>query len=311
MTVDNDATPDISDDAKAEDAGFITPDDGTPKEEVPEESKETGESEDKAGEEPPKESEKAKEEEKPTEDTSGDDKGDELPRGVRKRIDKVVAARHKAEEEAAYWRGKAEAAEAKKAAEGKEEVSQEDDTPSPADYETEEEYISALTDYKVAKALKEFEAKTAEKAKQQAKEAAEREKRDAFAKQIDAARNLHDDYDEVVYADNLPITPEMFEAIQASEQGAEIAYKLGKNPTEAARIAGLPPIQAARAIWSMEKGKPSSPSTKTNKVSGAPDPIPASVGGAGGGEIDDDSMSTEAWMKREIIRDNKKRGIGG
>lgn len=49
------------------------------------------------------------------------------------------------------------------------------------------------------------------------------------------------DYAEVAEADTVQISPPMAEAIMRSDIGPKIAYHLGKNPEEAARISALPP----------------------------------------------------------------------
>ena len=56
------------------------------------------------------------------------------------------------------------------------------------------------------------------------------------------------DYESVALGDHVPITHEMAAAIVKTPGGHRIAYALGKNPAEAARIAKLPPFDQAVEI---------------------------------------------------------------
>jgi hypothetical protein len=58
----------------------------------------------------------------------------------------------------------------------------------------------------------------------------------------------HADFEDVAEASDVPITQEMSLAIKTEENGPAIAYHLGQNLDEAKRIAGLGPIQQAKAI---------------------------------------------------------------
>lgn len=58
----------------------------------------------------------------------------------------------------------------------------------------------------------------------------------------------HPDYQEVVYSDDVQITPVMTQAILEAEDGPAIAYHLGQNPEVAERIAGLTPAQQVYEI---------------------------------------------------------------
>lgn len=89
----------------------------------------------------------------------------------------------------------------------------------------------------------------------------------------------HEDYDDVVMHPDLQVTEVMGHAMQASDIGPHIAYHLGKNPAEAARIAALHPLQQAIAIGRIEselaakgaKPRPPKPKQTTN----APPPPPS------------------------------------
>jgi len=62
---------------------------------------------------------------------------------------------------------------------------------------------------------------------------------DAYHEREEEARAKYDDFEQVAYNPKLPISNAMAETIQASDIGPDIAYYLGSNPKEAARIAAL------------------------------------------------------------------------
>jgi hypothetical protein len=86
----------------------------------------------------------------------------------------------------------------------------------------------------------------------QAQEAAARAAQDAWAETTAEFRQKVPDFDAVAHNPNLTVTPVMADAIRESGRGAEIAYYLGKNPAEAAKIAALPPVSQATAIARLE-----------------------------------------------------------
>ena len=113
-----------------------------------------------------------------------------------------------------------------------------------------------------AKAATLAEAKAAqEKALTDAREAAARADQEAlattWAERRAKALETMPDYEAVAESDNVQISPPMAEAIMRSENGTEIAYHLGQNPAEAARIAALPNVGAQLfemgRLWYVEK----------------------------------------------------------
>lgn len=91
-----------------------------------------------------------------------------------------------------------------------------------------------------------------------------RERSDAFAKD-------HADYAEVTGRDDIEISMAMSHAILNSERGPDLAYYLGKNPDEAARIAALDPTRAVLELGRLE-AKLSAPA-QTPRLQPKPDPI--------------------------------------
>lgn len=179
----------------------------------------------------------------------------DLPEGVKKRIGKAVAKQRAAEakaeqlarenEELKKGGGKTEQPK-KEPAKAEEKSSKK---PEAGDFKSYEEYVEALTDWKV-------EQKDAERAKKETerKQAEENKARkSAWDKKIEAARDKHDDYDDVMEeSGSTPISRAMHNAIAESEIGPELGYYLAKNPDEAARIAKLNPYQTAKEMGKIE-----------------------------------------------------------
>lgn len=141
--------------------------------------------------------------------------------------------------------------------------------PSVDQFDTYEDYLDALSDWKVEQKLSGFQQQTQRQSEdiQRQRHAQEFEAR----KQAKIAEGVakYPDFNDVV-SDNpsLAITPVMAEAMLESEVFADIAYYLGDNPEEAARISRLPPVSQAREIVKLES-KVNTPPKPTK----APPPI--------------------------------------
>jgi hypothetical protein len=148
-----------------------------------------------------------------------------------------------------------------------------------------------------------------------AKREADRERMDfleAYHDREEDARNKYDDFEQVAYNPKLPISNAMAETIQASDIGPDIAYYLGSNPKEAARIAALnSPILQAKEIGKLEAKITSEPVLK--RTTSAPPPI-APISGRGSGTPSYDTtdpraiknMSTSEWIEADRQRQMKK-----
>lgn len=174
-------------------------------------------------------------------------------------------------------------------------------TPPVADSFTDpEEYAQALALQKAQELVAQRDA-----AKQQA------EIMEAYADSEEKVRDKYDDYDQVARNPNVPITEVMAEAIYASEVGPEVAYYLGTNIKEAARISRLSPFLQAKEIGKIEAKLASDPPVK--KTSNAPAPIsPVTARSTGPTSHDTTdprsvkSMTTSQWIEAERQRQIKK-----
>ena len=220
--------------------------------------------------------------------------------GVAKRIGELTAQRHEAER-------RAEAAEKReqqvrdmldrqlqsKKLEPEPEPQKATTEPQLAQFQTYEEYVAAVADYKVELRFQKLdqERQAAEAVKQKA------EVQTGFQRKADEFKAQTPDFEEVAYNPSLPITDVMADALNYSESGPQVLYHLGKNPEEAQRIAELSlrsPVAAAIELGKLE-AKLSLPQPRTTTQ--APPPIRPLSGGSGSAIVDPDKMTSDEWRK--------------
>ena len=170
---------------------------------------------------------------------------------------------------------------------------------SQADFSSNEEYVEALATRKAAELIAHRE---------QARE--QDAVLEAYHDKEEEARGKYDDFEQVAYNPKLPITDVMAQAIQGSDIGPDIAYHLGSNPKEAARIAKLPPVLQAKEIGKIEVSLANNPPTK--KTTSAPAPIaPVSARTSSAPAVDTTdprsikTMSTSEWIEADRQRQKK------
>jgi hypothetical protein len=171
---------------------------------------------------------------------------------------------------------------------------------TPEQFASNEDYVEALADQRAEQKIAEREQR-----KQQA------EILETYHDKEEEVRAKYDDFEQVAYNPNLPITTVMAQSIQASDNGPEVAYHLGANPREAERISRLSPILQAKEIGRIEAQLAANPPVK--KTSNAPAPIsPVSARTTGSPSYDTTdprsikSMSTSEWIEAERARQVKK-----
>ena len=171
----------------------------------------------------------------------------------------------------------------------------------PEQFATTEDYVEALALQKADQLLSQREQQKHQK-----------EVIEAYHDREEEARSKYDDFEQVAYNPNLPITSDMAQAIQYSDIGPDLAYHLGANPKEAERISRLPPILQAKEIGKLEAKLASNPPVK--KTSNAPTPIsPITARSTGSPAYDTTdprsikTMSTSDWIEAERQRQVKKQ----
>lgn len=167
--------------------------------------------------------------------------------------------------------------------------------PQREQYETFEQYLEAKADYQVTQKVKEIEQK-AERSKAE-REVVQRET--TWKQKLDAAATKFDDFEDVVFSDDLAITDVMGEAIKDSDVGPEVAYYLGKNASEAKRIASLSPVAQVREIGKIEAQLNSKPARQASKA-------PAPIEPVGSGKASPGNPESMSQAEYEALR--KKQG---
>lgn len=261
------------------------------------------------GGEPPEEpqpagAEPAAEPAEPTGDEPPADPETEKEKGVQKRIDELTRKRREAEREAEYWKNQATQGQQQPAPP----TAQPEFVPPgfPAkptveQFETYEDFVEALTDWKTDLKLTRKDVEAAQR------QAAERSQTVAsqHTARVETAKATYADYSEAI--DNLSgiMMPQpVIDSIIESDLSADIAYYLGKHTAEAKRIQGLPVTAQLREIGKIEarlEKKPAEPAPPVKRVTQAPEPIKP-VGGKEKATVSPDDMSDDEWLKHEQQR---------
>jgi hypothetical protein len=134
---------------------------------------------------------------------------------------------------------------------------------------------------------------------------------ESYQEREEMARDKYDDFEQVAYNPNLPITNVMAETIQHSDIGPDLAYYLGSNPKDADRISRLSPYMQAKEIGKIEAKLADNPPVKKTTSAPAPiSPVKARSTGAPSHDTTDPrstkSMSVSDWIEAERARQIKK-----
>jgi hypothetical protein len=171
--------------------------------------------------------------------------------------------------------------------------------PSPDQFQSPNDYA----DFIRAEADKLVQQREAAKQQSQVLESYKEREEQAFDK--------YDDFEQVAYNPNLPITAVMAETIQHSDIGPELAYYLGSNPKDAERISRLTPFMQAKEIGKIEAKLADNPPVKRTTSAPAPiSPVTARTSGSPSHDTTDPrsikSMTTSQWIEAERARQIKK-----
>ncbi len=177
--------------------------------------------------------------------------------------------------------------------------------PKADTFATHDEYVEALTDWKL-------ESKLLVREQKQRDDAIKTEVQTKIGKHqervIDFAKS-HDDWDDALESvDNIPLSITVREAIVSSDIGPELMYELSKDPKELKRICSLNPISAAMALGKIEAriSKPSKTSDEPKPKSKVPEPVsPVRTKGgtvAKGYREDMSLREYESWRKESSKR---------
>jgi hypothetical protein len=258
--------------------------------------------EEKPGEKPEETSEKEPGEkpgEAPTEKPGAEE---DLPKGVQKRLATVTRKRHDAERDAAAARtenqellSRIEALEHPESKPGEE--------PQVDDFDTEEEYLEAVSEYRADQKFAEREA--TQKAERE-EEVREEQEAEAQARQKSLIGKLqkgvekYEDFEDVV--EDLNITGDMIQILESFPNIPDVVYALGNDPEIVAKLVDMPFLQAAYTMKEISDGLAKKKSTK------APDPIKP-VTTTGGTIKSLEQMSQKEYNEYRDKQDKEKRGM--
>lgn len=168
--------------------------------------------------------------------------------------------------------------------------------PRELDFDNDADYQKAMQDW--GRSLVEMGQKTTQEtmATQQA-QAEHLSKLQSFHSKLDKLAETHPDAKALVNNPAFTQTDAMAEAILSSDKGAELAYELAINPTEALRISQLPERLQMLEMGKIE-AKLGMPKIKT--VSSAPPPVKPVSPNATGGHGEPETM--EEYARQFIER---------
>lgn len=150
--------------------------------------------------------------------------------------------------------------------------------PNPVQYGSQEEYLDALTDWKLDQRERQRTTQETQQREATARETAQQQ----WAQREAEGRDTYDDYDEVVSRLSLASTvaPIVADTFRESDVGHALLYYLGQHPKEVQHLNSLAPLAAARWLGQLETrvAPPSAASarrtTPTPGSNGAPPATP-------------------------------------
>lgn len=187
--------------------------------------------------------------------------------------------------------------------------------PSASQFQTTEDYLEALAEWKSDQKLQDWDRKRREEAEKREKDERQQKAARTFSEREQKARDKYEDYQDVAYSDANPISELMAKAIYASEMGPEVAYFLGKNPDRGLQIAQMTdPSSVALAIGRIEAQIEAAASPPAPAATSAPKaaptaapPPPKVLSTSAPTQKKPDDMTTEEWMDWRNSQLRKKR----
>ncbi len=225
--------------------------------------------------------------------------------GFKKRIDKLNAKNSALEQERNAWREQALKA-SKPAPEKQSTETKEADPnarPKVESFETHEEYVEALADWKVEQKLSQRD----QKAKERDLKSDFEKRVSTHSERVEAFKKQRTDFEDVIESiDDIPMSTTVQQAILDSEDGPELMYQLAKNRKEYEKICKLPALAAARELGKFEaRIAKASESTAVKETKTTTAPAPISPVGKGSVTV------TKDPGEMSMVEYNKWRNAGG
>ncbi len=139
-----------------------------------------------------------------------------------------------------------------------------DGAPDPAQYQgNEQQYWRDLARHEARQELLEFQRAAQQEAQRRQTDAQIAEQQKRMAEVVTVGQGKYRDFDAVINGGLAPfLSDTLREEIGASAIGEDLAYYLGKNPGEAARLSQMEPRSLAREIVRLE-GKVAAPARQS------------------------------------------------
>lgn len=209
--------------------------------------------------------------------------------------------RQQAEQDAAYWRGVAEARGGKQettpAPVVQAPTNQAPVAPNSDQFETWEDYEKAKDKYLIAQAKYEI----IQESRKQQFASAQQQKQATFQRRMEEASKEDPTITEIVQDRTLPLHERALSIVYESDVAPQLLKALNNDRKEATRLFQLfntNPILAAREFGKLEAKLANAPKpTPPKKVSQAPTPI-STVTATGSGTVDEDNLPVDQWIAR-------------
>lgn len=225
---------------------------------------------------------------KPQDDKPRDEKGRFVPQ---ERVNEITRARREAERRAEAL--ERELATLRQQQPAQHQPQNSDKPPSIADYDYDlDRFTAAMTEYAVKQADARAESRITTKAQQERQQNMQRTYAERAAKYAADNPDFDKSIDELGRA--IRFSPEVVEAIAASEHGPAVAHYLAQHLDEADEVSRLPSHLAALKLGRIE-AQVSAP--KTKPVTNAPQPPPTLGGGSSNAQKDPQRMSYAEYKK--------------
>jgi len=195
------------------------------------------------------------------------------------RINDLTRARREAERERDFYKGLVSQPTPASPVEGA-------SKPTPDSFETYDEYVEALTDWKVEQTINKQSTVKAQQTESMVREA-------NWAAKLEEARQTLPDYAEVVGSSEVNIAPHVADALFDSELGPQLAYHMAQHPEYAERLNKLSPNKAALELGRLEAALSTPVAKPTTK---APAPV-SPIRSAPARQVDPAKLSTEEYIE--------------
>lgn len=216
-----------------------------------------------------------------------------IPKGVQKRIDRAVREKYEAQARAKMLEERLAALEQRVAPQPQTPAPSSDKAPTIDQFDSFDDYVAAKAEYIASKKIEQALSEREQRQQQQYQQTQQEQLQADWNKRIVEATVEMPDFEDVIAASDVPMTPAMRDAIFESDVGPKLAYYLASNPDEAIKIANMSPIGAIRALGRIEERLALSP---VKKITSAPPPV-ASVAGTASVTKNPDKMTPEEWLR--------------